>query len=99
MPRTPILTSYRPPRRRRPRRAAMVVLLGVIGAAAVAVLVIAFGETPAAHRAPRARVPVAPPVAAPPQLVARGVGSLGAPVEAAAAASVDPHQTVLLGGL
>jgi DNA-binding beta-propeller fold protein YncE len=74
-------------------------LVGVLGAAAAALLLIAFGGKVASDRAHTAARPPVHRVVSPPWLVARGVGTLGSPVEAAAAASLDSHRTVLLGGL
>ena len=80
MPRTPILTSHGPRRQRRPWRAAVAALLvSVLGAGAAALLLGAFGGGPASDRARTAAKPRVRRVAAPPWLVARGVGTLGSP--------------------
>jgi DNA-binding beta-propeller fold protein YncE len=75
------------------------VLAGVAGAAITVLLLSQSGGRSTSVGSRPAVPPQIHRVSAPPQLVARGLGTLGSPVEAAAAALVDPHRTVLVGGL
>jgi hypothetical protein len=77
----------------------VVALLAGLAGVTAALLLLVFGGRVASDRARPVARPQVHRASAPPRLVARGIGSLGSPVEAAAAAAADRHQTVLLGGL